>query len=120
METPKRAKSIIKPESRVEASPLGEEVDLAGKYSLAIMTKSGIEDNQEANQLLLDGFKIQEDVKMYIQLPDYGDFRGFYLANESDLAAISKRGYEGFARPSRPTLKHHLLTIRFRINCFAP
>ena len=31
----------------------------------------------EANQLLLDEFKIQEDVRMYSQLPDYDNLLGF-------------------------------------------
>ena len=66
------------------------------------------EDTHGANQVLLGEFKIQEDVKMYTQLPDYGDFGGFYLARETDMAVISKRAYGRFAKPPRPTLKHRL------------
>ena len=53
-------------------------------------------------------------LKMNSQLHDYADFRGSDLANETDLAAISKRAYEGSAKPSWSTLRHHLL------NDFAP
>ena len=61
--------------------------------------------------MLLFEVKIQEDIKMYSQLPDYDDFRGFGLAKEAGLAAISKRIYEGSANPSWLTLKNHLLSI---------
>ena len=53
------------------------EVYSVGEYALAIMMKSGIDDNHEANHVLLDEFNIQEDVKMQIQLGDCDDFRGF-------------------------------------------
>ena len=47
---------------------------------------------------------------MYSQLPDYADFRGFDLSIATDLAVISKRICEWFAKPSRLTLKHHLFS----------
>ena len=61
-----------------------------------------------ANSEIVGEFKIQEDVKMHIQLPDYYDFRGFGSPNETDLAAIANRLYGRFAKPSCPTLKLHL------------
>ena len=42
------------------------------------------------------------------RLPNYDDFRGFDLSNEVDVSAIAKRVSAGFAKPSPPTLKHHL------------
>ena len=63
------------------------------------MLKSSIGHTREVNHVLLDKFKIQGEVKMYSQLPDYDDFRRFYLPNETDLTAISGRIYEGFAKP---------------------
>ena len=74
------------------------------------MLKSAIGDTAEVHQAILDEFKIQEDVKMYIQLPDYDDFLGFYLPSESALAAISNRAYAGFLKMTWSTLKHHLLS----------
>ena len=61
-----------------EASPVypfGKGSRFGRKYDLAIMMKSGIGDTQDASQVLLGEFNIQQDVKMYIQLHDYGDFR---------------------------------------------
>ena len=54
------------------------------------MMGPSLEDPQEVNQAVIDAFKTQEDVKMYIRLLDYDDFRGFDLPSETDLAAISK------------------------------
>ena len=76
------------------------------------MMKSSIENPQDANQVLLDQFKIQEGDKMYIQLPAYDDFQSFDLPNEMELSAISERISAGFAPPSRLTLKHHLFNMR--------
>ena len=45
---------------------------------------------------------------MYTQVPDYDDFRGFYMPSETDLAVIPKRVSEGSAKPSWLPLKHHL------------
>ena len=81
-------------------------MDLVGKYSFANMMKSGIEDTKAVIHSRLDEFKIQEDVKIYNQLPYYDGFRGFRFPGGADLTAISKRIYEGFAKPSRLTLKH--------------
>ena len=38
-------------------------------------------------------------------------FGGFDISNENDSDAISNRIYEEFQRPSRLTLKHHLLIL---------
>ena len=55
-----------------------------------------------------DEFKIQEDVRMYRQLHGYDDFHGSYMPGEADLTVISRRIYEGFAKPPIPTLNRHL------------
>ena len=49
------------------------------------MLKASCESSPESNRALLNEFEIQEDVKMYIQLPGYDGFRGFDLPNEMDL-----------------------------------
>lgn len=82
------------------------------------MPKSGICDTQAANRVLLDALKIPEGVEMYMQLPDYYDFHGFDLPSKADLSAISKRIYEGFAKPSWPTLKHHLFIAHIQKKSF--
>ena len=63
------------------------------------MLKANLGNPPELNQALLDEFKIQDDVKMYIQLPGYGDFHGFDLPNGAELAAISQTFFTGFAKP---------------------
>ena len=45
-------------------------------------------------------------------------FRVFYLPNGSDSAAISNRIYEGFATPSRLTLKRHLFITHMHKKLF--
>ena len=95
--------SIIKPKRRIGASHLGNEVDLGGEYSLASIMKSGIDDTREVNRALLCDFKTQGDVEMYIQLPDYDDFRCFDLSGATDLSVISKRVYGDLrSRHGRP------------------
>ena len=84
------------------------EIASGGRYSFGGMLNSGIEETPEADHVLLDGFKIQEDFEMYIRLAGYDYFRGFDLSRETDLAAISNRVYEGFSKPLWETLKHHL------------
>ena len=49
------------------------------------------------NKVLISEFKTQEDVGMYVQLPDYDGFRGFDLPNEMVLVATPV----GILRPLR-------------------
>ena len=57
-------------------------MDLSAKYSFVNMVKSGLRDTQEVNQVLIGDVKIQSDVRRYMQLHDYDDFRGFDVENE--------------------------------------
>ena len=70
---------------------------LGGEYSFVNMARPIIGDPQWVNQVLLCEFKIQEDVEMCMKLPDYDDFLGVGVPNETDFAAILKRIYDGFA-----------------------
>ena len=63
-------------------------MDSGRKYSFVNMLKSSIGGPLEVNNALLDECEIQEDVKIYSQLPDSDDFRGFELSGETDLGAI--------------------------------
>ena len=72
--------------------------------------KSSLRNPKEVSQALIGEHKIREDVGMYSQLPGYDRFGGFDLSNESDLAPISKRIYEEFAKQPRLILKHHLFS----------
>ena len=70
---------------RKKADPLEVEIDLGGKYSLANMLRSNLEESNEANAVLRSEFSQQEDVKLYSQLPDYDDFRGYDLGIDEQL-----------------------------------
>ena len=78
------------------------------KYSFWNMAKSSLGNPHGANQALLDEFKTQEDVQMYTQLTDYGEFRGSDLSSEMELAATPNGISAAFAKQSWLTLKHHL------------
>ena len=73
----KKEEPIIRPKRRADSRFFGKGIDLGGQYSSADILKSRIEDTSGVNQEIIDEFKIQEDVKMYSQLPDYGNYRGF-------------------------------------------
>ena len=47
---------------------------------------------------------------MYSQLPDCGDFKGFDLPGDTEIAAISKSIYVNFYKPSSGPSKHHIAT----------
>ena len=66
---------------------------------------------QDAGHALLDECKIQEDVEMYTQLPDYDDFRRFDLPRGNDLTVIAYRIYGGFAKQPWLTPRHHLFSM---------
>ena len=54
----------------------------------------------------------QEDVKLYSQLPDYDDFRGYDLGIDEQLEQITTLIFANFHKPSWQTLKHHLFTAK--------
>ena len=87
-------KSITMPKRRGVGSSLATEFGFGGKCSSAKKLKRG--------------FKIQDDVKMYIQLPGYSFFRCFDLPNEMELSATSQRIFTRPPTHSRLTPKHHL------------
>ena len=112
-----RRKSITKNIRRAEASSLGKEIDLGGKYHFANMSNPSLRRYQEANQVLLDEPTSKEDVEMYGHLPDYG-FRCSDLASEMELSAISKRVCAVFPNPSWVKLKHHLFNMHIHKKLF--
>ena len=66
---------------RMKADPLEAEIYFGGKYSFANMLRRNLEESNEANAVLRSEFSQQEDVKLYSQLPDYDDFRGYDLGS---------------------------------------
>ena len=108
MNCKENGRSIIKQKGESKSDTIEKKLDLGGGYPFPNMHRARIDSEKEVAQILLGEFKIQEDVKMSVQFPDYDDFRGSDFPNEADLASISMRGYGGYAQPSRPTLKRHL------------
>ena len=85
---------------RKKAEPLEVKIDLGGKYSFANMLRSNLEESNEANAVLRSEFSQQEDVKLYSQLPDYDDFRGYYLDIDDQLEEIANRIFANSHKPS--------------------
>ena len=69
-----------KPKSRAAESPLGEILDLGGKYTFPSILNARLNAEKKINQTLLDEFKIQEGVQMSSQLPYCDDSRRFGFA----------------------------------------
>ena len=67
------------------------EIHLCGKYAFPNTPNPSLGNSPEAHQAVLDEFKIQKGAKVYIQLRDYDDFKGFDLSNQKRLSSISKR-----------------------------
>ena len=72
----RQQESILKPKRRIEAGP-SETNGFGRKLLFRRHDPAQIGKSQEATQALLDEFTIQDDVKMYRQLPRYGDFSWF-------------------------------------------
>ena len=62
-----------------EAKSLEVELDSGGVISQKNMMRSGIGIKKGAHLVVFGKFKQKEDVKMYIQLPDYGDSQCYDL-----------------------------------------
>ena len=97
---------------RKKAEPLDVKIDLGGKYSFTNMLRSNLEESKEANAVLRSEFSQQEDVKLYSQLPDYDDFRGYDLGIDEQLESAASLIFANFRKPSWQTLKRHLFTAK--------
>ena len=72
----KKEKAIIRPKWRSESGSLEKKRNAFGRKILFCRhAETQYRKPQEVNHAILDEFKIQDDVKMYIQLDDYDDFR---------------------------------------------
>ena len=89
---------------------------LSGKYFFPNMLNSCPNGESEVEQVLIDEFKARWDVIMFAQLPDYGDSHGLGLPIEAELAAIPKRTYRSFYKPSSRALGAIYLTWEYRSN----
>ena len=68
-----------KKKRRSRANPLEVELDLSGGFPRENMLRYSLEDENEAHIVLANGSEHQEDLKMYIQLPDYDDSQCYDL-----------------------------------------
>ena len=63
------------------------------------MLKSRLGDTKEANLVFLEDPKKQEDVKLYGQLPDYGNSQGYDLGQDDILRQAALRIYANLHKP---------------------
>ena len=87
-------------------------MDLSRKFGFSNLLRSNSEESKEANAVLNDEFSQQEDVKLYSQLPEYDDFRGYDLGVDEQLGEIAHQIFVNFHKPSWQTLKHHLFVSK--------
>ena len=106
------------PKEERKGKPLVAELDLGGKFSRGNMLRPSLENGKEAHVVILDNFKHQEDVKMYIQLPDYDDFQCYDSGLRGTLSHIARKIYANFKKPSWRTLKHHLFSAEIAKKLF--
>ena len=66
------------------------------------MHKSTLSAKEEVNQAAVDDFKIQDDVKMYIQLHEYDDSQCFDLGDREELPTVPKHIYGGAPKTIEP------------------
>ena len=76
------------------------------------MLKSNLEESNEANAVLISEFPQQEDIKLYSQLPDYDDFRGYDLGIDEQLEKSDTLIYANFRKHPWQTSKRHLFTAK--------
>ena len=74
--------------------------------------RNNLEESNEVNAVLRSEFSQQEDVKLYSQLPDYDEFRGYDLGIDEQLELAATLIFANFHKPSWQTLKHHLFTAK--------
>ena len=79
----------------IDAIALETKLDLDGDIHFQTFRNARIGTEKEVHQTLLDAVKIQEDVKMIGQLPDYDDLRGIDLENGGGSATVPHRIYGG-------------------------
>ena len=55
------------------------------------MHKSGLEGEKGARTVSVANFYQRKDLEMYSQLPDYGEFQGYYLGIDAVLSQIGRK-----------------------------
>ena len=83
-DSPKRTERP-KTKRREKALPLEVELDSSREFAMQNISRSSLGNTKEAHLVVLDDFEQKEDVKLYSQLPDYDDFRGYDLSADEQL-----------------------------------
>ena len=73
--------------------------------------KSSLVNTKEAHLVVLDDSEQQGDVKLYVQLHGYDDFRRYDLGQEDISRQVAQRIYANFHKPYWETLKLHLFSV---------
>ena len=87
--------------------PLEVELDLSGKFYMGICPNR-VWGEKEDHAILGGGFKNQEDLEMYGQVPDYGEFHRYDMRIDSESSQVGEKIYADFHKPSWQTPKRHL------------
>ena len=87
---------------------LGSRTRLEWEIYQGNMMSASLENENGARMVVVNGFKPQEDLKMYSQLPDYDDFQGYDLGVGGIPSQIAHKIYANFHKPSWRTLRHRL------------
>ena len=74
--------------------------------------ESSLEERDESNAVLRSELSQQEDVKLYIQLPEYDAFRGYDLGNDEQLEKAAALILRTSICHRGGTLKHHISRLR--------
>ena len=75
------------------------------------MLRPSLANGKEAHLASMGNFKQQEDLKMYIKLPDYDNFQGYGLG-WGFLIQVDRGIYANFHNTSWGTLKRHLFMAK--------
>ena len=64
------------------------------------MMRSSLENKKESHLVVSGKFKQKDDVKMYIHLPDYDDFKRYDLGQGDTLNHVARKIYANSHKPS--------------------
>ena len=82
------------------------------------MLKSRLGDTKEAHLAVLGDYEKQEDVKLYVQLPDYDGSQRYDMGKDDNLRQVALRIYANSHKPSWRTSKHHLCAAKITKKLF--
>ena len=80
-------------EEKRNQNPLEVELDLSGEFHRGNMSRPSLPSGKEAHLVSMGNFKLQDGLKMYIQLPDYDNAHVYGLAADRFLCHVDLKIY---------------------------